>query len=138
MSHVLLDASAAIKLVTNEPGSERARGLYRDVETLSLPDWARLEVANALWKMQARGHTTSASALLSFEDLEQLHLRVTPALDLSERALALALEIQHPVYDCLYLVLALDEGAALATADAKLAEHARALGIDVAWIDSAP
>jgi predicted nucleic acid-binding protein len=36
---------------------------------------------------------------------------------LLERALELAVALKHPVYDCLYLALALDRGARVVSAD---------------------
>src|SRR5436305_1755707 len=46
-------------------------------------------------------------------------------------ALMLAISLKHRVPDCMYLALAEREGAALATADARLASLAKARGVDV-------
>jgi predicted nucleic acid-binding protein len=46
-------------------------------------------------------------------------------------AAALALALRQPVYDCIYLALALDEQAPLATSDARLASTAESAGITV-------
>ena len=44
-----------------------------------------------------------------------------PASDFAERALEIALELNHPVYDCLYLACA-EGGGTLITADKKFHE----------------
>ena len=47
------------------------------------------------------------------------------------KALLLAITLKHAVPDCLYLALAEQEGAALATADARLASLAQSRGVEV-------
>jgi len=44
---------------------------------------------------------------------------------LDERALALAQMLDHSVYDCLYLALAIDKGCPVLTADRHFAAAAR-------------
>lgn len=44
---------------------------------------------------------------------------VETGLRLQTQALRLGGVLDHPIYDCLYLALALDRGAALATADRR-------------------
>ena len=39
---------------------------------------------------------------------------------LADRALAIALDLRHPVYDCFYLALAEARGSRLVTADDRL------------------
>lgn len=78
------------------------------------------EVANALWRLQRAGQLDAAS-------LQPLLARATALVDhiesdrtLQPEALALATHLNHPFYDCLYLVLARREVATLLTADQKL------------------
>ena len=55
-----------------------------------------------------------------------------PSAELVAHASAIAFEIDHPVYDCLYLACAEVEGAPLVTADGKLRDAAQAYpGVDV-------
>jgi len=42
------------------------------------------------------------------------------AADLAPRAVAIARELDHPVYDCLYVTLAEERRAKLVTADTRL------------------
>jgi predicted nucleic acid-binding protein len=48
--------------------------------------------------------------------------------------LAIALDQDHSVYDCLYIATALTEEAPLVTADAKLATIAERCGVEVTLI----
>jgi predicted nucleic acid-binding protein len=43
-----------------------------------------------------------------------------PSHDLKDRALAVALELRHPAYDCFYVALAEQRGCQLVTADDRL------------------
>jgi predicted nucleic acid-binding protein len=53
-------------------------------------------------------------------DARALVDRVEPDRHLQAEALALAIHLQHPVYDCLYLALARREAATLISADQRL------------------
>ena len=46
-------------------------------------------------------------------------------MDLLDRAIALANEMNHPVYDCLYLALAERDGTLVVTYDQELLDRAR-------------
>jgi predicted nucleic acid-binding protein len=43
--------------------------------------------------------------------------RLTPTIELAERATAVAIELRHPAYDCFYLALGERERTVLITAD---------------------
>ncbi len=47
-------------------------------------------------------------------------MRWTPTEQLAAEALALALDLDHPVYDCVYLALAIARDLPLVTADRRL------------------
>ena len=59
---------------------------------------------------------------------------------LMERAYALANELGHSVYDCLYLALAEQEAATLVTADRKFYERVKAgtYANLIAWVEEPP
>jgi predicted nucleic acid-binding protein len=88
-------------------------------------------VTNAWWKKLRRRE-------MSLEDVEQavtnlLALRIdwTPSAELVKPAARLAAELEHSVYDCLYLVLAAARSTAIATADDRLRRAAERVGIPV-------
>lgn len=134
MTATLFDASAALKLVVNEPGSEQARAEFAAAPDPAVLDWTALEVASALWKRVHRGDATPEEAFIAFECLEVLGFSVVAAAEYAPSALAIGIERQHPVYDCTYLAAAMETRATLATSDARLRSVAEASGVPVIWI----
>ena len=85
-----------------------------------------------LWKKARRNEVADAQPYL--EELARLPDAVVlrPSADLVAHAAAIAFEIDHPIYDCLYLACADAEGAPLVTADGKLRDAAQGYpGVDV-------
>ena len=98
---------------------------------LVAPDIMPLEVANALWKKTRRGDVPAADLPPAVTRLLASDVTLVPTVSLLERAVRLAVEIGHPVYDCVYIVLAEARGAPLATSDERLRTAARARGLRV-------
>ena len=79
----------------------------------------------------------SPGTVLQAEAVASLNAALSPfealiaAEALCVRALALAIDLRHPVYDCFYLALAERENAPLATADEGLIAAARKAKIKV-------
>lgn len=116
---MIVDASVALKWIVPEIDSDRAVALL-EAESLSAPSLVLVEVANALWKIAQRGGLRSD---VDFGPEINALSRLVKLVDhphLAARALELAIELQHPVYDCLYLALAEEEDDVLVTADLKL------------------
>lgn len=124
----VVDASVAAKWVVPEPDSALAQALLD--EALIVPDLLFAEVGNILWKKQTRGELSTDAAQLGVRWLLQVPLQVHDSASLLVDGLALALRLGHPAYDCLYLALARQTGAALVTADRRL--HARCHAADAA------
>lgn len=133
MSEIVVDASAFAKLLVYEPGTDRMNELEAS-SLLSAPDHVLIETANVLWKKTRRGAITAEFALDALDAAERYDLGLAPTADLLQEALAIACELPHPLYDTLYLLLALKGGRALATADARMREAAESLGIRVEWV----
>jgi predicted nucleic acid-binding protein len=132
---VVVDASVALKWYFDEAGSAAAdrlleAGIEGERELLA-PDLVAAEFANVLWKKVRRGECEpdEARGILSLWEVDRPLL--VPSVDLVPRALELALALEHPVYDCLYLAAAVESAAALATADRQLARVARMLLAEV-------
>lgn len=116
----VLDASAALHLVL---GSEQAVELAAALEACDLviaPDLFHGEVANALWKYVRAGHLDVDGALSCYEEAIALVDEFERDGHLATEALVAAAHHDHPVYDCLYLVLARRHGCKLLTRDARL------------------
>ena len=82
-----------------------------------------VEFANTVWKKARGGEVADPQLYLGEipELREAIDLR--PGADLVERAARLAADIDHPVYDCLYLACAEATGSALVTAHRKFADR---------------
>lgn len=114
---LVVDASVAIKFVTEEAGSDAAYQVVVGPEPLIAPDWLLVEAASALWKKVKFSRLLEIHARQALEDLPQFFARLHPASALLEDAFKLAFRLRHPVYDCLYLALAIRENARVITAD---------------------
>jgi predicted nucleic acid-binding protein len=115
----VLDASVLVPLVVETPNSAAVAAALAPVERWVCPDLALVELANALRSLvqgRALGALEAASA---FRALPR-HLEVVSTVGLVDRALDVALGLGHPVYDCVYLVLAEREGLALLSFDDRL------------------
>ena len=122
---VVVDASVALKWVVEENGSQEARNLVKS-ETLVAPDLLFAECANALWVMVRRKLTTSAAAFVAMSAIEATSIRVVSSRPHASAALRIAFEIDQPVYDCLYLAIALSEKTTFVTADSSFLKAAQA------------
>ena len=117
---LVVDAGVAVKWFVSEPLLENARLLLSHRIDLHAPDFVLVEFANVIWKKVRRKELPASpryvDALSSLNDIVTLH----PVADLIERAMQIAMEIEHPVYDCLYLACAERTESELATADRNL------------------
>ena len=122
--NLVVDASVAVKWLFEEPDSEAAEALLisagEDKLKLVAPTILPAEVANALWKRMRRGDMDRRKTLETGQRFEDVCPLLLPIEDLVQRALELAIDSRHPVYDCLYVVLAEELPADLITADERL------------------
>jgi predicted nucleic acid-binding protein len=124
----VIDASVGVKWAVPEEGAGDARLLRNayaagDLQLLA-PDLYLPEVANTLWKKhRLRGELTGAQAVHALELLLAALPAIEPAAPLTSQALELATQFGRPVYDCIYVALALRLGCPLITADVALARH---------------
>lgn len=115
---LVIDASVAVKWLVEEEGTAAAVALLgRD---LAAPTLLRIEVANVLRTAVAKGAMARGRAGALLGRLHAAPVAILPHDDaLERRALEIALDLGHPVYDCVYLALAERTGRLLVTADAR-------------------
>lgn len=118
-AHVV-DASAALKWVIEESGSEAALKLLEG-EALFAPDFLLVEVANVLWSKGRRGVLTREQVEIAYEAVASAPLVLVPLGELIPAARTLAFALDVTVYDALYAALAQRLDCPLATADERLA-----------------
>jgi predicted nucleic acid-binding protein len=127
---IVVDASVAAQWVLEEASTPRANALRLE-SGLIAPSLIAAEIGSALWKAVRRGVIASADALAAIE-VALLPFEALIAIEeLRIRALALAVELQHPIYDCFYIALAEREQAPLITADEAMIAAARKAKIKV-------
>ncbi|HEY8260121.1 MAG TPA: type II toxin-antitoxin system VapC family toxin [Methylosinus sp.] len=117
----VVDASVAVKWLVAEPGHEHATSLLLKAPTLLAPDLIEVEVANVLWKKTRRGEIDRTQASQALDALPRFFDALEPSSRFVARALEIALDLDHAIYDCVYLAAAERSGVRLATADARLA-----------------
>ena len=113
-----IDASVASKWVVEEAGSDRARRLSR--ARLEAPDLLLAECANILSKKTRLGDLSRRDASECLALLLRAPVTLADSRGLAGLALQLSFELNHPVYDCVYLALAVRRGVPLVTADERL------------------
>ena len=106
-----------MKWVLDEPGGAEAEALLD--EALIAPGLWLIEAANALWKRAGRGEISPDEAAERLQALLSAPVATPRAEDDLASALSLASQLAHPVYDCLYLALAIREDTQVVTADTR-------------------
>jgi predicted nucleic acid-binding protein len=117
---LVIDASVAVRWLFELPGAAHADAILQSGEPLIAPDLVFSEIANAAWKMVAFGSLPPAAATQSVLESNGFFHEIIPSLEVKDRALAIAFELRHPVYNCLYLALAEQRECRMVTADERL------------------
>ena len=127
----VVDASVAAKWYFAEPGHEAADRIVEAAiageRELMAPDLIVPELLNVLWKRVRRRECSREAAREILELWEVDCPQLVASSELAAQAFELAATLDRPVYDCLYLALAMEVGAPLGTADRELARAARSV-----------
>ncbi len=113
---IILDASVALKLVTREPGTDQAQALVLNEHRIA-PDWMLAEVASGLANKIRYEGVDLNQAMIALAALPKFVDHFFPTQPLLAEAMNLAVQLEHALYDCLYLVLAVAEKGRVVTAD---------------------
>ena len=120
---LVVDASVAVKWVLAESDSELAQQIVH--ASLLAPDLLLIECGNAIWRHVQLGEIEPAEVPQLWAVLRAMPVEIVASDELVERALDLAVALKHPIYDCLYLTLALDRGARVVSADRRFLAASR-------------
>jgi predicted nucleic acid-binding protein len=122
---VIVDASVAFKWLFREEGADAAAALIGEDELVA-PGLLLAEVGNALWKKQRRGEIIDADTLPAQLALIGSLVTIVDEGAVMPVALALAVELDHAIYDCIYLALATQRSDTLVSADERFIAKVRA------------
>jgi predicted nucleic acid-binding protein len=128
---IVIDASLAVKWYLDEVWADEAEALLIEYEgDIVVPDVFISEVIGALVRranMDKAMRSDSAAATARFQTLFDTGsitaIRSLPPAVV--RAATLAIDLGHPLKDCIYLALAMELECDLVTCDARFAEKAK-------------
>lgn len=124
MTTLVIDASIAIKWVVEEPGTAAALSLLKKARLIA-PELLIAECANVLWKKVRGKELSREEALLAARLLQGAALELLPTRPLLDVAVRIAIELDHPAYDCVYIALAMVNDCRFVTADEGLVRKIR-------------
>lgn len=130
-SRVVVDASAAMRIVTGQDTGQLAQALQEATVAIA-PGLFTAEMANGLRAYVEKGVFTVADTVDRYEEALGLLDDIVPDREIGVEALTEAMRVHHPAYDLVYVVLARRTAAALLTLDHRLAELAPKLGVPLA------
>ena len=118
---LVVDASVAVKWLIAEEGSDAAHRLAAGADDLHAPRLMASEIANALWRKARMGEIERPLAGALAAAVPEMPVRWSADEEVCADAARLALSLDRPVYDCVYLALAHRLGAWMVTADQRFA-----------------
>ena len=117
---LVVDSCVALKWFVNEPDSMSAHRLLTNDLDLIAPDFILVELANAFWKNARLNRMPVDQLDRAMEAAHRMFATQIATSALVDEALVLARQLDHPVYDCVYVVASRRIGAPLVTSDTRL------------------
>jgi predicted nucleic acid-binding protein len=105
--------------MVTEVGTREAVSLLQN-SSLAAPDRLMAECVNILRKKVRRKELSVDEALMAARLLVRADVEISPTRHLLETAARIAIELDHPAYDCIYLGLAITNNWRFVTADTRL------------------
>lgn len=116
---VVVDASVAAKWYADEDDSALAETLLTPKYKLHAPQLMLSEFAGIMWKKKVFGDMDESLVFRSLKEFLKVPIKFYPHEGLIEPALKEAIRSGHPVYDWVYLTLAVSLNSKFITADRK-------------------
>jgi predicted nucleic acid-binding protein len=117
---IVVDASVAARWFLPLEKNDAAKALLRSGERVIAPDLVIVELTNTAWKATTFGNVSLETVTDFVQESSRYFHELVPSNRLKDRALAIALALKHPAYDCFYLALAEQRGCRMVTADERL------------------
>jgi predicted nucleic acid-binding protein len=132
---VVVDANVLVYCFVDRPLSAKVTSFVESHEGLIAPSVALVEVAHTLTKYVRTKAVEREYAEAAFQAARRLLNDIVPIERFMDRAVSLALKYNHTPADFLYVLLARDRDARMATADAKFVRKLRATEFSDQFID---
>jgi len=117
---VILDTSAAIDILLNKSDFEIYKRKIEKADAVIAPEIYLSEITNVAWKYNKIANFTHEESFNLAEDGISLVDQFISVKDLWKESLREAMNNDHPVYDCLYVVCARRNDGILLSQDKKL------------------
>ena len=114
---IVIDASVALKWVLPEYDSIAARSLFQ--QELVAPTLWLIEAGNALWRLANNKKLSFVDVQSRLTQLANAPVTLMPSEAYVKDALELAIQLRHPICDCIYLAAAIHQGTHVVTADTR-------------------
>jgi predicted nucleic acid-binding protein len=134
---LIVDASIAVKWGVAEPQHDRARRLIALSGRLAAPDLLLVEVGNTARRKVGNGEIGRVQGHELIRFVQTVVPVFYPSASLVRRAYDLALALEHPIYDCIYLVCAELLAGVMVSADQKFVGRAAGAGLSKYALDLA-
>lgn len=118
---VIVDASFIFPLLAKEENSDKVSAALAQLDEIIDLDFTLIEISNALTSSVCRKRISAQfanEAQFQFRALAQNTILTQQFL---QEAFELTLQINHPVYHCLYAIVARENNATPVTCDARFA-----------------
>ena len=129
MKKLVVDSSLAFKWFLIEPDSPMARKILREyaqgLYEFLAPDLIYAEYGNIIWKKQVFQAFDARDDDAALKKFQNIQLALTPAKDIFDEALQIAVQYKRTFYDSLYLALSVKENCEFVTADEKFYNSVR-------------
>jgi predicted nucleic acid-binding protein len=117
---MIVDANIIVHALVTSPYSEQARGIFAANLEIAAPDILIGEVANALGKMVRTQVIKRSQAVLFFDTLQQMPIKLIESTPMLANAFSLSLDFNHRFFDCVYIETARLKAVRLLTVDERL------------------
>ena len=125
---LVVDASVMVKLAAAEPDSAIAIDAIVPRDDCIAPDLLLIELASALAKKMRSAGLPFRLARQGFDSVLPMLAEIADTEPLLEPAMRLSAQMNHSLFDSLYLSLAIERDCAVLTADMQFATRAVAAG----------